>query len=316
MATGMNGYSVSTVSKLTGINAATLRMWESRYAVVVPARRESGHRVYCDADVGRLKLLQRLVDHGERIGNIARLSEPELVERLAKFEQSFADAPTTRTGHPFLVVSEDADTLGRTLVSAGVSSAGSVASLNKALDSNRAATAAHCGLIVELDSVAAEEADKVLQIAEQYGSDPIVVVGRYIPGRVARRLEQSGVVILKKPLTAAVLRDMIRSVCAGRGTSRADAGEAPPAPPVFDKPTLKRIASMPSDIDCECPQHLAEIVSSLSTFEAYSATCEDRSEEDARVHAHLRHVTGRARALMEQALAYTLKAEGLNPADL
>jgi DNA-binding transcriptional MerR regulator len=282
----------------------------------VPARRDSGHRVYCDADVGRLKLLQRLVDHGERIGNIARLDEAELVERLAKFEQSFNDTPARQLEHTFMVVSEDADALGRTLVSAGVSSAGSVANLNNALDSSHATAAAPCGLIVELDSVAGEEADKVLQIAEQYGSDPVVVVGRYIPGRVARRLEQSGVVILKKPLTAAVLRDMIRSVCAGRGTSRADAGEAPPAPPVFDKPTLKRIASMPSDIDCECPQHLAEIVSSLSTFEAYSATCEDRSEEDARVHAHLRHVTGRARALMEQALAYTLKAEGLNPADL
>ena len=50
-------YRVGMVSKMTGLSTHTLRMWEKRYAAVVPKRTEAGGRLYTDADV-ELRLRQ------------------------------------------------------------------------------------------------------------------------------------------------------------------------------------------------------------------------------------------------------------------
>ena len=53
-------------------------MWERRYAAVEPARSPGGERLYSDADVERLRLLEAAVAAGRRIGQVARLSTAEL----------------------------------------------------------------------------------------------------------------------------------------------------------------------------------------------------------------------------------------------
>ena len=42
-------YTIKQASQLTGVPEASLRAWERRYGVVVPARNESGYRVYDQA---------------------------------------------------------------------------------------------------------------------------------------------------------------------------------------------------------------------------------------------------------------------------
>lgn len=78
-------YRVGMVSKLTGLSTHTLRMWEKRYAAVVPERTNAGGRLYSDADVDRLRLLHRLVQSGHSIGGIARLPDAELRQMAATF---------------------------------------------------------------------------------------------------------------------------------------------------------------------------------------------------------------------------------------
>jgi methanogenic corrinoid protein MtbC1 len=56
----------------------TLRMWEKRYAAVLPKRTEAGGRLYNDADVERLRLLHKLVQSGHSIGGIANLPDGDL----------------------------------------------------------------------------------------------------------------------------------------------------------------------------------------------------------------------------------------------
>jgi len=65
-------------------------------------------------------------------------------------------------------------------------------------------------------------------------------------------------------------------------------------------------------VQCECPQHLVTLVSSLNAFEDYSEACENRSPEDAVLHAHLHDVTARSRRLMEEALSAVAAAEGIS----
>ena len=70
-------YPIRAVSKLTGISIDTLRAWERRYGVVVPTRDARG-RLYSEADVVRLRLLNQAVGAGHGIGRVARLSDGDL----------------------------------------------------------------------------------------------------------------------------------------------------------------------------------------------------------------------------------------------
>lgn len=51
---------------------ATLRAWERRYGIPVPARTSGGHRLYSEDDAGRIARIQRLVDQGWSVHAAAR----------------------------------------------------------------------------------------------------------------------------------------------------------------------------------------------------------------------------------------------------
>ena len=70
-------YPIRAVSKLTGLSIDTLRAWERRYAAVTPSRDHRG-RLYSEADVARLRLLNQAVASGHSIGRIAALDESRL----------------------------------------------------------------------------------------------------------------------------------------------------------------------------------------------------------------------------------------------
>lgn len=82
------GYSVRVVSRLTGVTADTLRMWERRYGFPNPVRSESGVRKYTRADVERLTLVVRSLKLGYRVGETIRLDETQLRERLSQSDSS------------------------------------------------------------------------------------------------------------------------------------------------------------------------------------------------------------------------------------
>jgi DNA-binding transcriptional MerR regulator len=75
-------YPIRAVSKLTGISIDTLRAWERRYQVVTPQRDERG-RLYTEADVQHLRLLNARVEQGHAIGRLAALSQEELQGLMA-----------------------------------------------------------------------------------------------------------------------------------------------------------------------------------------------------------------------------------------
>jgi DNA-binding transcriptional MerR regulator/methylmalonyl-CoA mutase cobalamin-binding subunit len=74
-------YPIRAVSRLTGVSIDTLRAWERRYNAVTPTRDERG-RLYSDADVARLRLLNQAVASGHSIGRVAGLSDRELRQQL------------------------------------------------------------------------------------------------------------------------------------------------------------------------------------------------------------------------------------------
>ncbi|MBO1923915.1 MerR family transcriptional regulator [Thiomicrorhabdus sp. 6S3-12] len=63
-------YPIREVSRLTGVNAITLRAWERRYGLVEPVRTESGHRLYTDEHIEVLKRAVDLTRQGVAISQV------------------------------------------------------------------------------------------------------------------------------------------------------------------------------------------------------------------------------------------------------
>lgn len=64
-------------------------------------------------------------------------------------------------------------------------------------------------------------------------------------------------------------------------------------------------------VKCECPNHLAQLISGLRAFEVYSKDRESRDERDQRMHAILYRQTAVAREAMEDGLLALLEHENL-----
>ena len=70
---------IQVVTRRTGLSADVVRAWERRHAAIAPARSHGGRRLYSDADVERLRLLAKATLSGHTVGQVARLSDAELV---------------------------------------------------------------------------------------------------------------------------------------------------------------------------------------------------------------------------------------------
>ena len=86
---------IAVVAERTGLSQDLLRVWERRYRAVTPGRGADDKRLYSDADVERLRLLDAAVRGGRRIGNVARLGSGELAS-LVHGDQAAARAPAAR----------------------------------------------------------------------------------------------------------------------------------------------------------------------------------------------------------------------------
>ncbi len=73
---------------------------------------------------------------------------------------------------------------------------------------------------------------------------------------------------------------------------------------------------METSVKCECPQHVAKILSRLNAFESYSRDCEDSNEEDAALHQTLYEITASARTTFESALDKILELENIDISNL
>lgn len=78
----MNFFSISDIENLTGIKAHTLRIWEQRYNLLNPKRRESRHRMYDNEDLKYILRIAYLYHSGYKISKIAALPIED-IQKLA-----------------------------------------------------------------------------------------------------------------------------------------------------------------------------------------------------------------------------------------
>lgn len=80
-------YKIGVVSRLTGLSADVVRVWERRYKAISPQRSGGGSRLYSDAEIARLRKLRQAVELGHAIGQVAKLPDNEL-DTLASHQRA------------------------------------------------------------------------------------------------------------------------------------------------------------------------------------------------------------------------------------
>jgi DNA-binding transcriptional MerR regulator len=80
----MNQFSIRDIENLCGVKAHTLRIWEQRYQLFIPKRKESQHRTYDCDDLKELLRISFLYHNGYKISKIAGLSPEQIQEEVAK----------------------------------------------------------------------------------------------------------------------------------------------------------------------------------------------------------------------------------------
>lgn len=319
------GYRIGTVAGLTGLDPHTIRAWERRHRAVEPQRAAGGQRLYGDAAIERLQLLKALVDCGEPIGRIARHSDGELrdaLQRLAGLrlpERQGAAGPQAVLRTALLAPALEAQLAASGGELAGLRLAVRCADKGRFLEELRRTG---CDLlIVELEALGRDPLGSLDGFVAASHAQRVIVLYSFATRALLARLARRGCRPLRGPLGLDQLQRSIADLLAGSGTPGAPA--RPPAEPSaparakapapaptqddapprrFDDASLARISQASTALDCECPQHLSDLVRSLVAFERYSRECESRDPEDALVHRRLAGGTARARSTMEDLL--------------
>lgn len=68
-----NTYSRGQLSKVSGVNAETIRFYEGKGLLPIPARTEGGHRIYDDSHLQQLRFIHRCRDLGFNLQTVSEL---------------------------------------------------------------------------------------------------------------------------------------------------------------------------------------------------------------------------------------------------
>jgi DNA-binding transcriptional MerR regulator len=314
--TQTSGYRIGAVSRLTGISPDTLRIWERRYDVVTPERSAGGGRLYSSEDIARLKLIGRLVRKGDTIGVVASLSHDELEERLAE-TRDVSQKLAAETPYRLMVIGEllsvkmkaAADTLSSMSLVACYDTAQAFMSDADPMDADI--------LLIEQPTLQVETAVQIVDWASRINAAHAVVVYRFSSEQAMQKLPKSRVSSLRGPVDVQAVQNHCRAILGQyRNAEQEEAEHASNqgqsvSPRQYSDEALARLASISSTIKCECPRHLAELITSLSAFEKYSSECESRNLKDSELHAYLSTTSSKARHLFELALSQVIEAENI-----
>lgn len=172
-------------------------------------------------------------------------------------------------------------------------------------------------LVMEIHTLHAGTTRRIIGWLEDARVPQALVVYRFAAAEALQRLPAARIQTVQAPVTPMV----IRNLCLGmrppvlETESAAAAGQAGTSlsvsPRHYSNEALSKLALVSPAIKCECPKHLAELITDLVAFERYSAECENRNLEDAALHTYLHATASQARNLVEAALAQVIEFEGI-----
>ena len=313
-------FRIGAVSKMSGVPVTTLRVWETRYAAFTPAKSSGRHRLYSQGDTLKAGLLKQLTESGLGISNIARLGNPALQNLLLQ-----------PRGQALPAAQRKFEAREVTMMVVGVNMASRISSQKFRLkfvdntirvrsvffDLDEACVSALSEkpdiLLVKINTLQDSVRQQIEGLMTAHGIGQGIVIYNYGQEAVVEAMRLKGLTVRREPVSDYELSDLISSVLVmdeAHGGSPMQMGSPIPARQYSDE-TLAHVAGISTNILCECPRHVAELISQLASFEQYSQDCLIRHADDAHLHGYLRSISGSARALFERALEMVAEHEGI-----
>ncbi|WP_231752172.1 MULTISPECIES: MerR family transcriptional regulator [unclassified Pseudomonas] len=84
-------FPIGEVSRLTGVNAVTLRAWERRYGLIQPTRTESGHRLYSMADIEAIRSILAWIDRGVAVSKVGSILSRDAAKSEGRWHADAAE---------------------------------------------------------------------------------------------------------------------------------------------------------------------------------------------------------------------------------
>jgi hypothetical protein len=168
--------------------------------------------------------------------------------------------------------------------------------------------------MVSVNSLNDQAAQQILAVSQQLGVRLTVVLYGFGQTKALAQLGRTACLLHRNTLDDAALADIVQSTRPPREVPARHGGHArlPIPPRQFSDAVLQRVANIPSQVLCECPRHVAELIGQLGRFEDYSRDCLNQSAKDAELHTQLNSMAATARALFEQALHMVAQHEGIS----
>lgn len=309
-------YAIGVVSRLTGINPETLRIWERRYQMTTPARigaRKS--RFYSQQDVHRLTLVKALVDAGHPVSSLAKLTTDELRLRIDTDSISKPAQSVRGSSAPCRMVVLGSGLATRLAAQrsqlTGIEIVGAFSDVTEF--ENKAKALKPDLLLLEYPTLRPDTPGQVLRQMRISGARYVVMIFGFGAQQTIQALERAGVTCLQAPVKTAEIQRACATACSMSADTVGLMAQPPSVVPPrrFSPDQLARIATLVPSVSCECPHHLVDLVNSLVAFETYSSDCENLNTEDAEIHALLHVTTATARSILETALLKLTEFEGI-----
>ena len=315
-------YRIGAVSQTTGIPVSTLRIWEKRYQAFSPIKSPGNHRIFDESDVSKALLLKQLSQQGHAISSIAGVGLAQLRQISSQSVRSKAHRPANSAGEKpttFLAV-------------VGIAMANRIESKKfNLLVQDNPLKVSHVFpnledaltdeipmkarvLLVKVNSLQAPIQVTLQALKKKHRFEQTLVVYNFATEAMVQALKLAGIVVRREPISDAELADLLQSVLFVDATRAQEFGTSGSVITArkFSDITLSRVASISTNVLCECPRHVAELISQLASFEEYSQDCLNKSPRDAHLHSYLQSISGSARCLFENALEKIALHEGID----
>nr|WP_242470872.1 MerR family transcriptional regulator [Thiocystis violacea] len=309
-------YRIGSVSRLTGVPADTLRVWERRYHAVIPVRSDAGTRLYASEDVGRLTLIKRLVDRGDAISRVANLTLEGLRERMRGADLPERLAMSERPCQvvvrgPYLAarLRQEAGTL------AGLEFTGFFSSTEDFLAASFDPTPDVA--VFEFPTIHGDQIPEIRRLFAHSRAARAILIYGFASRSVVESLDSPRMMTRRAPVDSRELSAWCLSAraqpwaCALEDDSAGGMGVLLPRRR-FSDVDLARLAAAAGSGDCECSGPLVDLVATLAAFESFTGECAIRAPDESALETYLHACAARARALLELALERAARASGLD----
>ena len=296
----------------------TLRIWETRYGAFSPVKTEGKQRLFEELDVSKALLLKQLTNEGHAISAVANLEIAQL-RRMCNLQKSSQHNAAANGAQVSLVVVGlgMANRIESRKFAAGFKP-NSLKVTNVLADLATATDAAlnepSQVLLIKVNTLQTEVHAAIQALIQRHRFAQTIVIYNFAPEAVVQAMKFSGLIVRREPISDSELAELIQSVLfvdQARAQEFGTSGTVISSRKYSDE-TLMRVASISTNVLCECPRHVAELIAQLASFEEYSQECLNKNADDAHLHAYLRSISGSARSLFENALEKIARHEGID----